>query len=49
MAAENAKRHAARQAGVIFGHSDMIPGAIPRDVPPLPALHTFWRNFPQPF
>jgi hypothetical protein len=51
MAAENAKRHAARQAGSIFEHSDIIPES---STPPLskgdrcPSATPFRKIFPQP-
>src|SRR5439155_14071520 len=48
IAAENAKRYAARQARAIFGHSDVIPDSTPFRSGSLPGCHTFSRNFPQP-
>jgi hypothetical protein len=49
MAAENAKRHAARQAGSIFEHFDIIPDSTPfRSANRCPSATPSRKIFPQP-
>jgi hypothetical protein len=47
MAAENAKRHAVRQAGSIFEHSDITPAPF-RGANRCPSATPFRKIFPQP-